>query len=175
MMHFREATEEDIDAIIDLYLRVARDSGGIVRSVQEITEPWVAGFVKRSCSSGIIIVAVHPEDDKTLIAEVHGYTSGVKAFSHVLTDVTLLVDPDFQGKRIGRTILGIFLNEITANRRDIGKVELMARESNGRAIGLYQSMGFRVEGRLEMRIKNSAGQYEADIPMGWQNPNFEFD
>jgi hypothetical protein len=35
-------------------------------------------------------------------------------------------------------------------------------------------MGFLIEGRLEMRIKGSDGHYEADIPMGWENPNFEF-
>jgi ribosomal protein S18 acetylase RimI-like enzyme len=51
---------------------------------------------------------------------------------------------------------------------------LIARESNQKAIDLYQSMGFLIEGRLEMRIKSLDGHYEADIPMGWQNPNFEF-
>jgi ribosomal protein S18 acetylase RimI-like enzyme len=86
----------------------------------------------------------------------------------------LVVDPDFQGKKIGRTILMIFLDEIVKNRPDIGKVELIARESNQRAIALYQSVGFLIEGRLEMRIKAADGYYEADIPMGWQNPNFEF-
>ena len=68
----------------------------------------------------------------------------------------------------------IFLNEIAGSRPDIGKVELIAREGNPGAIALYQSVGFRIEGRLEMRIKTPEGIYEADIPMGWQNPNFEF-
>jgi putative acetyltransferase len=95
-------------------------------------------------------------------------------FDHVLGEVTILVHPQFQGKKIGRTILTIFLEEIARNRMDIGKVELIARESNMKAIELYQSLGFRIEGRLEMRIKTADGNYEADIPMGWQNPSFEF-
>jgi putative acetyltransferase len=52
-------------------------------------------------------------------------------------------------------------------------VELIARESNLKAIELYQSLGFLIEGRLEMRIKTTDNHYEADIPMGWQNPNYE--
>jgi putative acetyltransferase len=67
------------------------------------------------------------------------------------------------------------LEEVVRNRPDVGRVELIARESNRKAIEFYQSLGFHVEGRLEMRIKNIHGHYEADIPMGWQNPNFEFD
>ena len=90
----------------------------------------------------------------------------------MLGDVTIVVHPDFQGRKIGRTILMIFLDEIVRNRPDIGRVELIARESNEKAIALYQSVGFLIEGRLEMRIK-TADHYEADIPMGWQNPNYE--
>ena len=92
----------------------------------------------------------------------------------MLGEVTILVHPKFQGKKVGRTILTIFLEEIARNRMDIGKVELVARESNLKAIELYQSLGFRIEGRLEMRIRTPERTYEADIPMGWQNPNFEF-
>jgi putative acetyltransferase len=92
-----------------------------------------------------------------------------------MTDLTIAVHPEFQGKKIGRTLFTIFLEEIATNRPDIGKVELITRESNLRAIQLYQSLGFRIEGRLEMRIKTPEGNYEADIPMGWQNPNFEFE
>ena len=109
-----------------------------------------------------------------LIAEVHAYKPGIKVFDHVLSDLTLIVHPDFQGKKIGRTIFTIFLEELSINRPDVGKVELIARESNRKAIDLYQSLGFRIEGRFEMRIKTPAGLFEADIPMGWQNPIFEF-
>lgn len=87
----------------------------------------------------------------------------------------MLFNPDFQGKKIGRTIFTIFLQEIAANKSDVGKVELVTREGNQKAINLYLSLGFVIEGRMEMRIKTPEGRYEADIPMGWTNPNFEFD
>jgi len=70
----------------------------------------------------------------------------------------------------------IFLDEIANTRPDVGKVELYTGESNARAIALYQSLGFMIEGRMEMRFKNPQSEnYEADIPLGWVNPNFEFD
>jgi len=173
-MRFRTADIDDLSRLIKLYKTVAREEGGIARLEHEITEDYVKNFILKSLASGLIIVGENPDDPDELMAEIHGYKSGISVFDHVLGDVTILVHPKFQGKKIGRTILTIFLEEIARNRTDIGKVELIAREGNMKAIELYQSLGFRIEGRLEMRIRTPERNYEADIPMGWQNPNFEF-
>jgi putative acetyltransferase len=130
--------------------------------------------VRKSLLSGLVIVGDDPDNEGEVIAEMHGYRHKLRVFSHVLTDVTVVVHPAYQGKKIGKTILSIFLNEIVHNHPEVGKIELITRESNVRAISLYQSVGFRIEGRLEMRIRSTDRRYEADIPMGWQNPNFEF-
>ena len=174
-MRYRTATLEDVSRLIKLYKAVARIEGGIARFENEVTEEYVSHFVSESIRTGLIIVGEHPDNPDELIAEMHGYKAGPKVFDHVLGDVTVLVHPSFQGKKIGRTLLTIFLEEIGRNRTDIGKVDLIAREGNQKAIALYQSVGFRVEGRLEMRIRTPERNYEADIPMGWQNPNFEFE
>jgi len=174
-MRYRLADINDLQQIVNLYKAVARIEGGIARLENEITEDYVRHFITESVASGLIIVAEHPENPEELIAEIHGYKSGPFVFDHVLGDVTLAVHPEHQGQKIGRTILTIFLEEIAKNRTDIGKVELVTREGNARALSLYQSLGFRIEGRLEMRIRTPERNYEADIPMGWQNPNFEFD
>ncbi len=173
-MRYRTADMDDLPALIQLYKSVARVEGGIARLEHEVTEEYVRNFIQKSLATGLIIVGENPDAPEELIAEVHGYKPGIRVFDHVLGDVTIVVHPQFQGKKIGRTILTIFLEEIARNRVDIGKVELIAREGNKRAIDLYQSLGFRVEGRMEMRIKTPQHMYEADIPMGWQNPNFEF-
>jgi ribosomal protein S18 acetylase RimI-like enzyme len=173
-MHVRTADIDDFSKIKTLYKEVAKHHGGIARLEQEITEDYIENFLKKSLASGLIIVAENPEDPEQLIAEIHAYKAGISVFSHVLGELTLVVHPAFQGKKIGRTIFTIFLEEIGRNRPDVGRVELIARESNLKAIALYESLGFSVEGRLEMRIKTHEGNYEADIPMGWQNPNFEF-
>jgi ribosomal protein S18 acetylase RimI-like enzyme len=174
-MKIRTATLEDETKIRDLYRQVARQNGGLARAEHEITDGYIHHFVTRSVGSGLIIVAEHPDSDESIVAEVHACKPGIAAFDHVFSDLTIAVHPDFQGKKIGRTIFTIFLEEIALNRPDVGRVELMVRESNARAILFYQSLGFTVEGRLEMRIRTPGNNYEADIAMGWQNPNFEFD
>jgi putative acetyltransferase len=173
-MRYRTATTEDAPRLLKLYQDVARQEGGIARLEHEITPDYVDSFLRHSIERGLIVVGEHPEDPDVLIASIHGYKTGLAVFDHVLGDVTIVVHPGFRGRKIGRTILTIFLEEIGRNRMDIGKVELITRESNLKSIQLYQSLGFKVEGRLEMRIKTTQKMYEADIPMGWQNPNYEF-
>src|SRR6187551_1239092 len=172
-MRYRIADIDDLHSLVTLYKSVARTEDGIARLESEITEDYVKNFLLNSLTSGLIIVGENPDNETELIASVHAYKKGIRVFDHVLSDLTLVVHPQFQGKKIGRTIFTIFLEEIGRNRPDIGKVELIARESNTKAIALYQSLGFLVEGRLEMRIKTTQGAYEADIPMGWRNPNYE--
>ena len=174
-MHIRTAEPEDLQRIKILYEEVARTAGGLARTAKEITEDYIDNFLRKSLASGLIIVAEHPDDARKLIGEIHAYKPGIEVFDHVLSDLTIAVHPQFQGKKIGRTLFTIFLEEIALNHPDIGRVELIARESNQKAIQFYQSLGFRIEGRLEMRIRTPEKNYEADIPMGWQNPNFEFD
>jgi ribosomal protein S18 acetylase RimI-like enzyme len=173
-MRFRTATTDDINSILSLYQCVAKTEGGVARLEHEITEEYVTTFVEKSMSRGLIIVGEHPDNPSEVIAEIHAYKPGIQVFNHILSDLTIVVDPDFQGQKIGRTMLTIFLEEIARNLPDIGRVELISRESNRKAIALYQSLGFLIEGRMEMRIKTTEGIYEADIPMAWQNPNFEF-
>ena len=173
-MHIRTAAPEDLLKIKTLYQHVARNEGGLARAEAEITDEYVSKFLHNSIERGLIIVAEHPETEDILIGEMHAYRPGPAVFNHVFSDLTIAVHPQFQGKKIGRTLFTIFLEEIGLNRTDIGRVELIARESNDRAIKFYQSFGFRIEGRMEMRLKTPDGNYEADIPMSWQNPNFEF-
>ncbi len=173
-MRYRTAVIEDVDRLVRLYKIVADMSGGIVRLTHEITVEYVQEFCGKSLKKGLIIVGEHPDDANELVAEIHAYKPSINAFEHVFSSLTLVVHPDFHGRKIGRTILSIFLEEVARNHPDVGRVELITRETNNRAIQLYQSMGFLIEGRLEMRVKGKDGHYEADIPMGWHNPNFEF-
>jgi ribosomal protein S18 acetylase RimI-like enzyme len=173
-MHIRTAALDDLDKIKSLYQAVARQGDGLARREDEITDAYIQNFLEKSIEHGLILVAIHPDDPEAFIGEMHAYKPGIQVFKHVYSDLTIAVHPDFQGKKTGRTLFTIFLEEVGRNRPDIGRVELVTRESNLRAIKFYQSLGFRIEGRLEMRIRTKSGLYEADIPMGWQNPNFEF-
>ncbi len=173
-MRYRTADIEDLSKLLKLYRAIAQVEGGLARLENEITEDYIKNILEKSVDTGLIIVGENPNDPEELIASIHAYKAGIKVFNHVLSDVTIGVHPQHQGKKIGRTVLTIFLEEVGRNRPDIGKVEVIVRESNTKAIQLYQSLGFRVEGRMEMRIRTPQNTYEADIPMGWQNPNYEF-
>jgi ribosomal protein S18 acetylase RimI-like enzyme len=174
-MQFRTAQIEDWPKIKQLHLEVAKQKDGIARWEHEVTDEYVKEFMHKALDGGLMIVGEHPEAPDQIIGEIHAAKSSVHVFSHLLSDLTIAVHPDFQGQKVGRMLFNIFLEEILTNRPDIGKIELFTRESNVRAISLYQSLGFVIEGRLEMRIKTPDGNYEADIAMGLQNPNFEFD
>jgi ribosomal protein S18 acetylase RimI-like enzyme len=173
-MHIRTAVPQDLEKIRNLYKEAARRDSNFFRTEEELTDDCILDFVNKSISKGLIIVAEDPNDENKLIGEIHGYQSGLKVTDHVLANFNLVVHPDFQNKKLGKTLFTIFLEEVGKNHPEIGKVELIVRESNEKAIRLFQSRGFLIEGRMEMRVKKADGSYEADIPMGWQNPNFEF-
>jgi ribosomal protein S18 acetylase RimI-like enzyme len=174
-MHFRKATADDHERIKILYQEVAKRSGGIARTPEEVTDEYIDGFLEKSIGGGLIFVIEHPEKPRQLIGEIHAYKSGLLVFDNTIGSLTLAIHPDFQGKKLGYKIFRTFLDEILGHRPDILRVELWVRESNIRGQRLYESLGFKVEGRMEKRIRNADGSYEADIPMGWLNPKFAVD
>jgi ribosomal protein S18 acetylase RimI-like enzyme len=155
-----------------LYQEVATGSGGIAREADEITPDYIANNLQKALKNGIGLVIDHPQDAGRLIAEIHCSKPEPRSFDHVLSDLTVVVHPDFQGKGLGRLLFTTLLQHIKSNRPDILRVELITKESNNRAIALYQQTGFVIEGRFEKRI-NSKGVLEADIPMAWFNSGFE--
>jgi ribosomal protein S18 acetylase RimI-like enzyme len=169
----RNAEVTDRESIVDLYKSVSRIPGGIARVESEISNSYVDRFIQKSRINGIQRVVENPLDKNQLIAEIHCHKLESGVFNHILSELTIVVHPDFQNKGIGKLIFSDLLNVVSATRKDILRVELIVRESNTRAIGLYQSLGFIAEGRLEKRIQSPDGRFEADIPMYWLNKNYE--
>lgn len=186
----RPATLADRDAIIALYKKVTRISGGLARREEEVTGEYVSDFIEKSQKqSGIHFVMVY---DETIIGEIHCYKPGLQCFDHLLSDLTIAVDPDFQGQGIGKDLFMAVLSEVKENRKDILRIELLTGESNKKAIAFYQSLGFTIEGRMPNRFRfgpadlahtgaaplsptgDANPPFDADIPMAWMNPNFQF-
>jgi len=162
----RKAGIEDVDGIKNLYKKVSSIEGGLARKNDEITKDYIEHFLNKSIQNGVVLLAVERESYKT-VGEIHCYGSGLKVFKHVLGELTIAVDPDCQGKRIGRMLFEKLLDIVKYEMPDINRIELVARESNLKAINFYESLGFKIEGRFENRIKSVGGGYEADIPMAW--------
>jgi len=159
----RPSTLHDAPAIRRLYQRVSAESGGLARRPEEITEDYVQHFLTRSMSQGIGLVA---EQAGELVAEIHAYQTGLRIFAHVLGDLTVAIDASAQGQGLGRRLFTELLTQVQYQLPQVSRVELLVRESNARAIALYEKLGFRQEGRFEGRVAGAQG-LEADIPMAW--------
>lgn len=155
--------------IWELYQAATSIPGGLARRSEEISANYVKNFLKKSKKSGISLLAFRGIQ---MVGEIHAYKLEPSVFSHVLSELTVVVHPDHRGKGIGRALFEALLHEVESSRNDILRVELIARESNARAIKFYETLGFKREGRLEQRINSSDGSFEADIPMAWFNPSF---
>lgn len=161
------AAAADTAGIVELYTAVAAIEGGLARTAGEISTEYVRYFLQNSLQTGITLIARQIDDGK-IIGEIHGYALGPKVFAHVLGELTIAVHPDFQGLGIGKALFSKFLNDVRENRPDILRVELIARESNAKAIEFYQKLGFIIEGRFRNRIRSVGGGFEDDVPMAWQ-------
>lgn len=159
----RRATLQDEQDIFDLYRSVAGIEGGLARKQNEITKEYIHYNLKASLVRGLSLVAVDPAEK--IIGEIHAYKLEPTVFEHVLSELTIAVHHNYQGKGIGKKLFSEFLRIVDTDFSDIYRVELIARESNDKAISFYKNLGFAIEGRLRKRIANSDGTFEDDIIM----------
>ena len=172
-IQIRKASLDDLQALKALFREIAANPGGFARTAGEITDTYLEKVLNRALPWGLALVAVDSSGGEGRpIALIFAYLPGPRVFDHVLSELTIGVHPSYQRKGIGRQLFTYFLEEVMQRRTDIMRVELIARESNQRAIGFYESLGFQQEGRFEKRIRSTDGGFEADIPMAWFNPNF---
>jgi len=169
----RPTEAKDAKALFQLYTTVAEQGGGIARNPQEITEDYIQHNLEKTLQNGVGYVVEHPSVATELIASVHCYQLVPSVFRHILSELTIVVHTAFQGAGLGRLVFSALLHHVAQHRQEILRIELITRESNQKAIRLYEKLGFQQEGRLEKRIWNVTGEWEADIPMAWFNPNFQ--
>jgi putative acetyltransferase len=163
----RKAEQADRAQILALYKLVATVPDGIARSPDEVTGEYVAGFMDKAAAAGIELVW---EEGGRILGEIHASCPGIAALAHLLTDLTIAVAPEAQGRGVGRALFQGLLDEVSAHMLYIHRVELFARVSNERARRLYRSLGFVEEGRLRARVNNALGMAEDDTIMGWPRP-----
>jgi len=169
----RKSKAEDTEGILKLYQRVSSSSGGIARKSYEITLKYVEYFTLKSIENGLQYLVITPSPDNKIVGEIHTYQLEPSIFCHVLSELTIAVDTNYQGKGFGKLLFQTLLDDVQHHRTDIRRVELLARESNTKAIQFYERLGFKIEGRFEHRVFTMPDQFEADIPMAWFNPNFK--
>ena len=169
---YRKATIKDTNDIFRLYKAQSKIPGTLARDESEVSKKYVEEFTLRSLKNSTQFVAVDLMKGNLVVGEVHCFKLEPKSFNHVLSNLTIVIHPDYQGRGVGKKLFETLLNNIAQNRADVLRVELIVRESNKKAIKLYEHLGFVMEGRLERRIRSADNQLEADIPMAWFNPKY---
>jgi len=138
--------------------------GGIARRPEEITDAYIDRILHEALADGVGLVAV--DEGGAVIGEIHAVRIPVKLFSHVLSDLTVAVHPDWRGRGVGSALFQALFAAARAMDPPIVRVELNAGAGNAGALRLYERLGFRVEGRLEKRGRFPDGTFEDDIAMG---------
>jgi putative acetyltransferase len=159
---FAALNAEATDQVVALY-RAAAAHGGLARRPEEIDADYVRGFLTRAQANGISRAAFAPEG--TLVAEIHALRMAPAQFSHVMTDLTVAVHPDWQGKGLGSLLFRTLIDAARVLKPPITRIELMARAGNTDAIRLYQRIDFTIEGRFAGRVHLPDGTIEDDIAM----------
>jgi ribosomal-protein-alanine N-acetyltransferase len=135
----RPMRTEDIDAIMAIEERV-------------YPAPWTAGIFADCLRVGYACWVF--ESDGAVVG--YGVMSVGAGEAHVLN---LAAHPDFQGRGLGRRMLRHLLR--LARHREAAKAFLEVRPSNGRAIALYESLGFQEIGRRKGYYRDPDGREDA--------------
>lgn len=96
------------------------------------------------------------------IAEENGIVLGWAVITLIAGEAELLmiaVDPDYQGKGAGRALMNFLLNYLTEKQAEQWFLDV--RESNSKAIALYESMGFCLAGNRSNYYPTANGHEDA--------------
>lgn len=165
----KKAGIEHKSELLQLYRKVAEISDGIIRNEDEIIEDYISDFLTKSNNNGLILIGMIAEK---IVGEIHANTPGIFTFQHILTDLTIIVDPNNQGKGFGRKLFEKFLKIVTSKLTHIKRIELYTREHNERNVKFYESLGFINEGRQKDKIFVSDSEFETPVHMAWFNSNY---
>ncbi len=87
-------------------------------------------------------------------------------FAHVLTDLTVAVDPDWQGRGVGSALFHALIETARAMTPPVGRIELWTGAANLGPSGCTSGWASRIEGRMIGRGRLPDGAVDDDIVMG---------
>lgn len=153
-LHVRAAQPEDAATLLAVFRRAADESDGLTRGSDEIasTVDEYSAFLAKCAAS---------PTDLFIVAELAGRQIGfarltgsiLKRFRHEAM-LGIAVLREAWGHGVGAALVRGLLGWADANA--VVRVALEVAATNERAIRLYQSHGFVVEGRLRARRKHGA-------------------
>jgi putative acetyltransferase len=158
----RGSTLADAPAILSLHLAAASRGGGLAREPDEMNLAGVEAALARPLANGVALSAWM---DGGIAGEIHASRLGPRQFDRNLTDLTVAVHPDAQGRGVGAALFEALFEAAAKLTPRIERIELMCREGNSHAVRLYQRLGFVIEGRFTRRVRLPDGTIEDDLAM----------
>jgi ribosomal protein S18 acetylase RimI-like enzyme len=160
----RRAELNDVHALHELSIAVARDGRGVVFDVGDL----IAGGPRAGVRIAESLEPATRDDNLVLVATVDGVVVGdasvqrVKpTFARHVGVFSIEVHPEQQRRGIGRTLTRACL--AWAKDHGIERLELYTRRDNERARALYESEGFVIESARERFIRLPDGRYVDDL------------
>lgn len=158
----RDARVDDASTLAGAEREIAKTPGFLASQPHELKDEAFAQKIAELSAS---------DNGKYLVAEAEGKIVGhamldplkLSATRHVV-HLTLAVHPGWQGKGIGKALLGALIGWAKAAAA-VKKIELHVRASNTNARDLYKKFGFIEVGRWKHRIRVAPGEYLDDVAM----------
>ena len=147
----RKATINDVWRIYNLYKTVAIvNLGSLTQQEDEISLEYVSDTVRKGLERGLILVI---ENDGQIVSYLKAFTSEFRTLAHVLTNATMMIHPEWQGRDYGSKLINAYLQEISVNMSHILRFELLPHQSNQKAIQFYKRHGFMQESLAEKKLE----------------------
>jgi putative acetyltransferase len=159
----RPTTRADAPAILEVHRAAAANGGGLAREPDEMDLAGIEATLAKPLANGVALIAFL---DGRAVGEIHAARLGPRQFDHNLTDLTIAVHPEAQGKGVGAALFEALFAAAAALTPAVERIELFCREGNTHAVRLYQRLGFEIEGRFPGRVRLKDGTVEDDLAMG---------
>ncbi len=169
-MNIRTTTKHDRIRVAKIYRSVSGEMETITRRTHEITETYIFSLLNRAKDQIVSLVA--ESDDGDLLGVIHAVKNGLESYDHILSDLTIIVRPEYQGKGVARALGIAILEYIVENRPDVWRLEVESRTEKTR-LDIFAKAGFVWEGEIKNRIRNIDGSFADSILLVWFNPNFK--
>jgi RimJ/RimL family protein N-acetyltransferase len=158
----RQARIADAPVLVAAEKATAQTPGLLISRPNELTLEAFERMITELSKTGRYIVA---EKIGQIVAHAFLEPMPLEAISHVFR-LTIVVHPGHLSQGIG-TALMRDLMEWAKHTPRVGKIELLTRATNERAIRLYSKLRFVEEGRFKNRVRLTDGKLVDDIAMAW--------
>lgn len=165
----REARQEDAEALLEFLPMVFEETDGLLMTRDEFDgslDDHLDLLGKIASSTTQLALVAHIGDELVGLLTFTG--RDLERVRHT-GEVGLIVSKAYWNKGVGKSMMKT-LHKWALENPVISKIDLRVRLSNRRAISLYESLGYQVEGWIRRAVKIN-GEYDDHFWMGKELPH----